>query len=121
MRKIGAVDKCEKCGKEYIIRAGNQRFCPECSASDIARRASNKYYRKNKVEARERECVSCGRVFLPPDNRSITCSVECREKRRAQLKKECYEKNREAIAERKRQWRKSRKETQNESSSVDDG
>ena len=28
-RKLGSVDKCELCGKEYIVTAGRQKYCSE--------------------------------------------------------------------------------------------
>ena len=30
-RKIGSTDLCEKCGKEYIVTSGLQKYCPECA------------------------------------------------------------------------------------------
>ena len=28
-RPIGSTDKCAVCGKEYIVKAGRQKYCPE--------------------------------------------------------------------------------------------
>ncbi|WPB41307.1 hypothetical protein DEGADCKI_02646 [[Clostridium] scindens] len=31
VRKLGGTDICKRCGKEYIVRSGTQRYCEECS------------------------------------------------------------------------------------------
>lgn len=30
-RKLGSIDQCENCGKDYIVNSGLQRYCPECA------------------------------------------------------------------------------------------
>ena len=32
-RTIGSTDKCIICGKEYVISASKQKYCPECAAA----------------------------------------------------------------------------------------
>ena len=50
-RPIGSTDKCAVCGKEYIVKAGRQKYCPECAPIEIKkvdRKQSLTYYHKNK-------------------------------------------------------------------------
>ena len=50
-RKIGSKDVCERCGKEYTVNSGLQRYCPKCApivAKETDRRLSLEYYSKNK-------------------------------------------------------------------------
>nr|DAF01441.1 MAG TPA: Double zinc ribbon protein [Caudoviricetes sp.] len=34
-RRLGSVDKCEVCGKDYIVNSARQRYCPECAPDRI--------------------------------------------------------------------------------------
>lgn len=92
-RKIGAADVCERCGAEYTVEGGLQRYCKACApiairenvlarkrqyAADNAERlapqkAENRSY--NKV------CTICGKIF-DANTPTVTCSPECAEKLR---------------------------------------
>lgn len=63
-RLLGGVDICERCGNEYIVNAGLQRFCPQCAPLQTAIRRPKKY----------RTCVICGKVA---EGNKKTCSREC--------------------------------------------
>ena len=53
-RKLGSADKCERCGKDYVVEAGLQRFCKEFQSStrtvtcsdECKRQHINKMYRE---------------------------------------------------------------------------
>lgn len=50
-RALGSKDTCERCGKTYTVKGGNQRFCPECQpihTAEYDRRTSLEFYRKHK-------------------------------------------------------------------------
>lgn len=90
VRTLGSTDKCERCGKDYTVKGGLQRFCPECQpihAAEHDRRTSIEFYHENKErinpprnERRRvgvRNCDWCGKEYRRT-NRSLTCSDECR-------------------------------------------
>lgn len=92
-RPLGSTDKCEKCGKDYIVNAGLQRFCPECRPEhtlEYDRYTSIDFYRKNSdtINAvrnprrrKKRNCEWCGKEYEAV-TRTNTCSAECRRKLR---------------------------------------
>ena len=88
-RPLGSVDKCQICGKDYVVIGSRQKFCPECAAEAIRandRKASLRWNRRNTTPKMRREdrqrasapiqCAVCGKTFVPHDA-SITCSPEC--------------------------------------------
>lgn len=87
-RPLGSIDICENCGKEYVVKSGLQKYCPDCSDLAIKKNISkrkNTYYHENKEQInRYKEemrsngyvCVICGKVF-DKDVTSVTCSPEC--------------------------------------------
>lgn len=87
-RPLGSIDICQACGKEYIVKSGSQKYCPECSEEQIAKniKAHKKEYRiKNQDKIREQKkshlgkryiCVICGKEF-EKHNVTVTCSTEC--------------------------------------------
>ena len=34
-RKIGSVDTCKCCGKQYTVSSGTQKYCKECAGLDV--------------------------------------------------------------------------------------
>lgn len=89
-RPLGSMDKCAVCGKEYVVKSGLQKYCPECAHEAIRaadRKKSIEWNRKNttperrkaerKIAAAEIECVVCGKKFVPT-SRTTTCSDACR-------------------------------------------
>lgn len=93
-RPLGSFDICENCGKQYVVKSGLQKYCPECSKTIVS-----KNIRQHKIEYmsdyREKHadllkehrgkryiCQVCGKEFEKHDAR-VTCSDECdRELRR---------------------------------------
>ena len=93
IRKLGSVDKCLKCGKEYIVTAGKQKYCPAC-AEEATReniRTERKIYMQEKRESspklvkewkrtkyEERHCLVCGDIFTPKTYKQKACE-KCKE------------------------------------------
>ena len=51
-RAIGSVDKCTRCGKEYIVNSARQKYCPECAYEGVReadRPASRKWNQDHKA------------------------------------------------------------------------
>lgn len=91
-RPLGSIDKCEQCGKDYIVNGGLQRFCPDCQsihAKEYDRETAIEFYhahkdRINPVRYQRRrkppkKCAWCGKEFTA-GTRALTCSPECRRK-----------------------------------------
>ena len=50
VRKLGSIDHCQICGKEYIVEGGLQRYCASCAAKhlkEVDNAASLEYKKKN--------------------------------------------------------------------------
>lgn len=92
--RVGKPDICERCGAEYTVYSGLQRFCKDCQkihALEYDRATSLDFYRQHRDRinpirmVRRRKgpaiCVVCGKEFKAPTC-MLTCSEECRRKRR---------------------------------------
>ena len=86
-RKLGSIDQCEICGKEYVVKSSRQRYCKECAEKEkreYKRRVSEERRRKKKdLAEREkmraknrRKCPVCGKGIRPGGS-AETCSEEC--------------------------------------------
>lgn len=74
-RKLGSTDQCKKCGKEYVVESGLQKYCKECAEEATAEAAAPKkranaaarYKQKKKREREVRQngtpCPCCGKGF----------------------------------------------------------
>lgn len=102
-RKLGSIDKCERCGKDYTIIGSLQRFCSECKPihyKEYDRVTSLKFYHKykhkiNPIRNEKRrigliKCVECGKLFDPQGTCRRYCSKECKRKRLNRLWREVY-------------------------------
>lgn len=89
-RKLGSIDKCERCGKDYEIAGPLQRFCPDCQpvhTLEYDRETALRYYhvqkdrinppRKIKRRKTSDVCLWCGNRFDPVNGRT-TCSDDCK-------------------------------------------
>lgn len=94
-RKIGSIDRCERCGKSYTVTGGLQKYCPDCSAAAMKENDKNhakQHYRDNKEQinpvryekrrVKTKQCVICGKMFEADGTPRNTCSPECRKKQR---------------------------------------
>lgn len=84
VRKLGSVDRCAECGREYVVKAGRQLFCADCAAAVTARKAAarkaERYYAGEIVRAPRKphyRCVVCGSVIPPERLPKYTCSAGC--------------------------------------------
>lgn len=87
-RKLGSVDICQRCGKEYIVEGGRQRYCPGCqrdAALEWQRGRKAAYNKRPEVEQKRKErrkkrmkaCVYCLRPFWSSAATNL-CSDYCR-------------------------------------------
>lgn len=88
VRKLGSIDHCEICGKEYVVESGRQRYCKDCAAEAVKkvdRAQSIEWNQKNRERLAEQKkekkenrkvCRVCGKVFYSGDP-SVTCSDGC--------------------------------------------
>lgn len=88
-RPLGSVDKCESCGREYIVNSGLQRYCPQCATGkyrEADREQSKAWNAANTTPERRKEernaakaeipCAVCGKLFVPVGV-ATTCGPEC--------------------------------------------
>lgn len=85
--KVKVTAKCEECGKKFIKKRKNQRFC--CSACLIKNK--NKMNRKITVKT----CKVCGKKFESSKKFILYCSDECKKVVQKERKKMYNEKARE--------------------------
>ena len=55
-RPLGSVDKCERCGKEYTVESGRQKYCPDCQREAVLewqRDHKAGYNKKNRNKEKE--------------------------------------------------------------------
>ena len=110
-RPLGSIQKCERCGAEYTLDGGAQRYCKACSEEAIRenRRPKKLAYQKaydpghaKRRAAMEgvRLCAICGEPIQGERAKQpfVTCSDACDRTRRSRL---------QAEADRKRGKRKS--------------
>ena len=91
-RKLGSTDYCQKCGAEYTVKSGKQKYCAECAAMALAehnREVSQQRYHENNLKEKQAEqkrelkrestvCPACGKPFTPNRANQMYCSAECR-------------------------------------------
>jgi hypothetical protein len=74
------VKVCARCGREFFPRSNRQRWCRPCRPLvDVERRAAGGSGRRwQGFEPVQRECASCGRVFVARVPQARFCSDWCR-------------------------------------------
>lgn len=90
-RKLGSTDTCERCKKDFVVKAGLQRFCEDCRPEHILeydRETSLPFYHEHKTninpvrnERRRqgiRNCDWCGNEHQITVGSPTTCSPECK-------------------------------------------
>ncbi len=87
-RKLGSTDQCARCGRDYIVTASLQRYCPECAPVHMREVVlpAKRIYSAGRIASRDRKtisaCVICGKQFETNIHQYTTCSPECAEKLR---------------------------------------
>lgn len=87
-RPIGSTDVCLRCGEEYTVKSGRQKYCPSCSRDAVLewQRERKKEYndrsgrnlkRQAVRRAQKRICPYCLREFSSASS-SPCCSEYCR-------------------------------------------
>ena len=95
-RKIGSIQKCERCGGSYILASGRQKYCDDCAKIAVAetvrvhKREYQKAYKAKHGDSRPdqkintRLCVICNKPI--PSQRIlrgiVTCSDACDKERK---------------------------------------
>ncbi len=93
-RQLGSIDLCQRCGKEYTVEAGTQKYCKACSA--VATRDSIREHKRvyaaaqradpvkseeirqaKRIVTKKRTCKRCGKLF-EARTRVDYCSDACR-------------------------------------------
>lgn len=88
-RKLGSEDCCIVCGDLYIVKSGNQHYCPNCAVEAVRvidRQQSKDWNAANTTPEGRRElrqaqtaellCIVCGKPYAP-NSKSLSCSPEC--------------------------------------------
>lgn len=87
-RPLGSTDKCQRCGKEYIVKSGRAKYCDACKRAAALEwqrehkpaynKRTNQQAKKSKRRAQqEKECVYCLRKFKSSVPTNV-CSDYCR-------------------------------------------
>ncbi|KMO86865.1 hypothetical protein AB840_05980 [Megasphaera cerevisiae DSM 20462] len=103
-RKLGkniivgvTIRKCDVCGKPFVMMSHRQRYCPECAPEEYKKvdreqsrgwltRGAEKYgpsyieqrNAQRRINRQEKNCIICGKLFVPAMRKSSTCSPVCR-------------------------------------------
>lgn len=88
MRPIGSVDRCERCGSEYTVASGRQKFCPGCRRDALlewqrdhkdgyGKDPNVRMQKQEKRKQQEKICKYCLRKFRP-DTPTQYCSEYCK-------------------------------------------
>lgn len=95
-RPLGSVDICQRCGHEYVVEGGQQRYCKACANIAVAEnvRLQKRVYNakncesitahKTAMRTYNKVCVVCGKTFSS-GTPAVTCSPTCARERKNQL------------------------------------
>lgn len=91
-RRLGSIDQCTVCGRDYVVNGSLQRYCPDCAPAEYRRKdaeAALAYDNAHNVAQKIRDqyrsarspipCAVCGTPFIP-NNSSRKCP-NCRHKK----------------------------------------
>lgn len=91
-RHVGDVDRCVRCGAEYVVQGGVQKYCKSCAElakKENGHRHAVEYYsnggKERGVENAKRikenatVCPVCGKLFTALKKNPVYCSRECAE------------------------------------------
>lgn len=95
-RKLGSIDICQRCGGQYVVNSGMQRYCPDCApsaVSDNVRASARQRYadayqtpesraernaRRRRQWQQDRVCKQCSKAFVPQYPRQVCCCESCK-------------------------------------------
>lgn len=88
VRPLGSIDKCQRCGNEYTVESGRQKYCPACQKDAILewqrihkigynKKTNIKNKKQEKRNAQLKACLYCQRAFRS-DTASAYCSEYCK-------------------------------------------
>ena len=91
-RPLGSIDKCQRCGAEYEVKSGLQKYCNDCARDALLdwQKGHKKGYNKKsgqdvkKYQRRKSQnkiCVYCEKSFKTGTSSNL-CSDYCRQKQR---------------------------------------
>ena len=88
-RKLGSIDQCARCWKDYVVVSGLQRYCPDCAKDALLeneRPKSRAYMEQRRKSGTldknlDRICIICGKPFRS-STATVTCSPECAKENR---------------------------------------
>lgn len=116
-RALGTIDKCVLCGKEYVVNAARQKYCPDCAYEGVrivdrpqsrnwnAQHKDTYYPAKNAKRHKERYCIICG-ALITAKTPTVTCgNPECDKERIRQNQRRADAKRRERRNAEKRKIR----------------
>ena len=92
-RHIGDVDRCARCGAEYMVQSGAQKYCKLCAKlveKENDHRQAVEYYHNRggkeksienakKIKENTTVCPVCGKLFTALKKNPVYCSRECAE------------------------------------------
>ena len=93
---------CAICGKQFEVggmdrNRSNRKYCGEECAYTAAYERKKRYAQSGKKQMANVKCEICGKIFLTPYIRKVTCSPECKYERSRILSRENDRRRREAI------------------------
>lgn len=102
-RKLGSIDKCKMCNKDYLVNGALQQYCSDCQRLhylDHDRVNGLKYYHANKFKInpvrntkRRKGLLQCKICKLPLDKYGILyCSNTCKAIAKRSTYKKWYDK-----------------------------
>ena len=85
-RVVGSTDFCKRCGAEYTVAWGVQKYCRKC-ALELNRNRCDTL--GDSWAPATRNCIICGREFEVLGRRRLCCSPECSKKHLWEKAAEC--------------------------------
>ena len=80
--RVGEVEKCQRCGGQYVVKCHNQKYCKACSSTydDWFRGA------KRPMDGSPIECKICGEMIERTTPNQVMCLHRCEPKPGIQIK-----------------------------------
>lgn len=105
--------ECGVCGKKFKSNGKKRKYCStECAYKatlEVNRRSrakhSEEYKAKHKASIKPKQCVECGKAFIPFNGQKY-CSSECRREARLRQKREEYYRHKDKYAVNFKEYRK---------------